>query len=111
MPPYFDNIPLLLPSGLSFFPHSVDLSLPPEIWYKLLAYPCCSPAFFARFLAQGDAPLLSMEEVMFKQRPVFCRPLLANGAQGPTAVITLDMCNLHLESATVIDFIACENTM
>ena len=35
--------------------------------HLLLAHPCGSPASLARFLAQGDAPILSMEEVIFKQ--------------------------------------------
>jgi len=31
IPAYSDHIPILFPSGLSLFPHSMDLSLPPDL--------------------------------------------------------------------------------
>ena len=59
-----DNTPILLPGGQAVFLHFIDLLF--DLIHELFAHPHRCPASLPQFPTLWDAPILSLEEVLFK---------------------------------------------
>jgi len=70
-----DNTPILLLTGQALFLHFINHLLPFDLIHELLAQPHRPPASLPLFPTLKDAPILSLEELLFKCYPAFMGPL------------------------------------